>query len=81
MKTRVWRSFWDWAIFAGSLIPALLWGVAFANFVRGVPIDDQMQLCGRFLESAQSLCPAGRAGDSGGFYAARRGLPEPENRR
>jgi cytochrome d ubiquinol oxidase subunit II len=34
-----WRAWWDRAIFWGSAIPALLWGVAFANIVRGVPID------------------------------------------
>src|SRR5512135_1075929 len=26
-----WRATWDWLIFAGSFIPALLWGVALAN--------------------------------------------------
>jgi cytochrome d ubiquinol oxidase subunit II len=30
---------WDIAIFISSLIPALLWGVAFANIVRGVPLE------------------------------------------
>ncbi len=44
-----WRSIWDWAIFAGSAIPALLWGVAFANFVRGVPIDAHMVYTGGFF--------------------------------
>ncbi len=34
-----WQRRWDWAIVAGSFIPAFLWGVAFANIVRGVPID------------------------------------------
>jgi cytochrome d ubiquinol oxidase subunit II len=34
-----WRAGWDWAIFIGSALPALLWGVAFANIVAGVPID------------------------------------------
>src|ERR1700759_3749249 len=34
--TQQWRSRWDAAIFVGSLVPALLWGVAFANIVRGV---------------------------------------------
>jgi cytochrome d ubiquinol oxidase subunit II len=43
-----WRSFWDWAIFGGSFIPALLWGVAFANFVRGVPIDASQNYTGGF---------------------------------
>jgi cytochrome d ubiquinol oxidase subunit II len=34
-----WRGNWDRAIFAGSALPALLWGVAFANIVRGVPLS------------------------------------------
>ncbi len=34
-----WRNRWDWAIFVGSLLPALLWGVAVANLMRGVAID------------------------------------------
>ncbi|MGN6243945.1 MAG: cytochrome d ubiquinol oxidase subunit II [Motilibacteraceae bacterium] len=36
-----WRRRWDVAIVVGSAVPALLWGVAFANIVRGVPIDAQ----------------------------------------
>jgi len=44
-----WRSFWDWAIFAGSAVSALLLGVAFANLVRGVPIDAQMNYVGGFF--------------------------------
>ncbi len=34
-----WRGAFDKMIFWGSLLPALLWGVAFANIVRGVPLD------------------------------------------
>jgi cytochrome d ubiquinol oxidase subunit II len=34
-----WRQRWDIAIVTSSFIPALLWGVAFANIVRGVPIE------------------------------------------
>lgn len=33
-----WRSRWDLAITISSSIPALLWGVAFANIVKGVPL-------------------------------------------
>ncbi|MEI6405495.1 MAG: cytochrome d ubiquinol oxidase subunit II [Actinomycetes bacterium] len=33
-----WRARWDWAIAIGSFLPALLWGVAFANIIRGVPL-------------------------------------------
>ncbi len=32
-----WRSFWDWGIFAGSAVPALVFGVAFGNVIQGVP--------------------------------------------
>jgi cytochrome d ubiquinol oxidase subunit II len=34
-----WRARWDTAIVIGSALPSLLWGVAFANIVRGVDID------------------------------------------
>ncbi len=34
-----WRKLWDACLFAGSLLPALLLGVAFANIFEGVPID------------------------------------------
>ena len=33
-----WRNRWDNAITISSFLPALLWGVAFANIVRGVPL-------------------------------------------
>lgn len=35
----VWRRFWDTCIFLGSLLPAILLGVTFANIFRGIPID------------------------------------------
>ena len=40
-----WRNNWDWAIFIGSAVPALLFGVAFGNLFLGVPfkIDDTMR--------------------------------------
>ena len=38
-----WRQRWDIAIVISSVIPALLWGVAFANIVRGVPIKMSAQ--------------------------------------
>ncbi|MFT3716044.1 MAG: cytochrome d ubiquinol oxidase subunit II [Gordonia sp. (in: high G+C Gram-positive bacteria)] len=36
-----WRAWCDAGIGIGSWIPAILWGVAFANIVRGVPIEMQ----------------------------------------
>ena len=44
-----WRANWDRAIFAGSALPALLWGVAFANIVRGVPVNAAHVYTGNLL--------------------------------
>jgi cytochrome bd ubiquinol oxidase subunit II len=44
-----WRRNWDIAIFVGSALPALLWGVAFANIVAGVPIDANQEFTGSLL--------------------------------
>src|SRR4051794_13727390 len=44
-----WRAAADGAIIVGSYVPALLWGVAFSNIVRGVPIDADMQFTGSLL--------------------------------
>jgi len=35
-----WRKGWDFAIFIGSLVPALLFGVAFGNIFQGLPMDE-----------------------------------------
>ncbi|MFJ4861283.1 cytochrome d ubiquinol oxidase subunit II [Streptomyces sp. NPDC088748] len=45
-----WQTNWEHAIFWTSLIPAFLWGVAFANIVRGVEIDENMEYVGSFLD-------------------------------
>lgn len=36
-----WRTTWDWVHILSGFLPALLWGVAFANIVRGVDINDE----------------------------------------
>jgi cytochrome d ubiquinol oxidase subunit II len=33
------RKIWDICLFSGSLLPAILFGVAFANIFRGIPLD------------------------------------------
>jgi cytochrome d ubiquinol oxidase subunit II len=38
-ETARWKSTFDWMIVIGSALPALLWGVAFANIVQGVPLN------------------------------------------
>src|SRR5213592_2668641 len=44
-----WRSRWDAAIIVGSFVPALLWGVAFANILAGVPIGADREYAGNLF--------------------------------
>jgi len=39
MKDPTWRSVWDWALFVGGFVPALIFGVAVGNVLLGVPFD------------------------------------------
>ncbi|MFC7530117.1 cytochrome d ubiquinol oxidase subunit II [Actinoplanes sp. GCM10030250] len=45
-----WRHRWDLCIIGGSLVPAILWGVAFGNIVRGVRLDANHEYVGGFFE-------------------------------
>ena len=36
-----WKKFWDACLWIGNFVPALLFGVAFANLFRGILIDGQ----------------------------------------
>lgn len=36
---RRWRMVWEFCLFFGSVTPAVLFGVAFANIFKGIPID------------------------------------------
>jgi len=53
-----WQRLWDVCMFVGSLLPALLLGVAFANIFRGLPFDGQ----GYHGTVASLLNPYGLAG-------------------
>ena len=44
-----WRATWDWMLFFGSFVPALLWGVALTNIVHGVPIDANKMFTGDLI--------------------------------
>jgi cytochrome d ubiquinol oxidase subunit II len=44
-----WRERWEWALMGGSLVPALLLGVAWANIAHGVPLDAKGDYDGTFL--------------------------------
>jgi cytochrome bd ubiquinol oxidase subunit II len=41
-----WRTFWDYALFAGGLVPSVVFGVAFGNLLQGVPfrIDSDLRV-------------------------------------
>ncbi|MDQ1535692.1 MAG: cytochrome bd ubiquinol oxidase subunit [Actinomycetota bacterium] len=54
-----WRKRWDIAIFTGSAVPALLWGVALTNVVMGLPIDASKEYTGNLFTL---LNPAGLLG-------------------
>lgn len=44
-----WRRRWDLAFSLGSVIPALLFGVALGNLVRGIPLDESGDYIGGFF--------------------------------
>jgi cytochrome d ubiquinol oxidase subunit II len=46
IKDPRWRAFWDYALFAGGFVPALVFGVAFGNILQGVPfrIDGDLRV-------------------------------------
>ena len=49
-KSLAWRKTFDYCIFFGSLIPALLWGVTVGNLIQGTPIDGSMNFVGGFFD-------------------------------
>lgn len=39
IENPMWRSFWDWGLFAGGAVPSLVFGVAFGNIFQGIPFE------------------------------------------
>ncbi len=56
-----WRRRWDMAIVVGSWLPAVLWGVAMTNLVRGVPIDESGEFVGNVVSLLNPLALLGGA--------------------
>lgn len=48
--SRAWRASWDWLIFFGSVIPALLWGVTVTNLIQGIAVNEKMVYVGTFFD-------------------------------
>lgn len=46
LKNPAWREAWDWGLFAGGFIPALVFGVAIGNVLQGVPyhLDENLRV-------------------------------------
>ena len=46
LDNRSWRARWDWAMWVGSFVPSLVFGVAFGNLFLGVPfmLDETMRI-------------------------------------
>lgn len=56
-----WRTAWDWGIFVGSAVPALVFGVAFGNIILYVPFHFEESMPLRYSAvsghcSARSPC-------------------------
>ena len=81
-----WRAFWDYALFAGGLVPSLVFGVAFGNILQGVPfrIDSDLRVLyegSGLFGTAQSVRPVVRAGVARDADDARRGLSDAQGGR
>lgn len=49
-ESKIWRRNWDIIMFVCSSLLAVLWGVALANLIKGVPIDNTMNYTGGFFD-------------------------------
>ncbi len=54
-----WRRRWEWAFAISSLLPALLWGVGWANIVGGSPIDADAEFTGTLFSLLTPYALAG----------------------
>ncbi|MED1203667.1 cytochrome d ubiquinol oxidase subunit II [Heyndrickxia acidicola] len=43
-ESKAWRNTWDWIIFFGSMLPPMILGIVFAAFLKGIPLDKQMNI-------------------------------------
>ncbi|MCM3340916.1 cytochrome d ubiquinol oxidase subunit II [Paenibacillus sp. MER TA 81-3] len=59
MDHGIWKKTWDAAIFIGSLLPPFLFGVVFANLIRGVPIDSHKEMIGSVFDLLNGYALAG----------------------
>lgn len=50
VDSKAWTKVWDWAIFIGSILPPFLLGVLFSSLIKGLPIDENMNMHAGFFD-------------------------------
>lgn len=50
-----WKTTWDWSIFLGSFIPPFLVGVLFSGLIKGLPINENMNMHATFFGDMVNL--------------------------
>ena len=55
LDSQTWRQTFDWLIFLGSTVPALLVGVAMGNVAFGIPLDKSGEFAGNFFTLLRPL--------------------------
>lgn len=51
----IWRTVWDWGIFAGGFVPSLVFGVAVGNVIQGVPFYFDQSMMPHYVGSFWEL--------------------------
>jgi cytochrome bd ubiquinol oxidase subunit II len=54
-QTAKWKTTWDWSILLGSLLPPFLVGVLFSGLIKGLPIDENMNMQASFFGDMVNL--------------------------
>ena len=49
VESAKWKNVWDWVFSVCSLIPAVLFGVAVGNIIKGIPVDKSGLYTGNFF--------------------------------
>ncbi|MEN8153501.1 MAG: cytochrome d ubiquinol oxidase subunit II [Acidobacteriota bacterium] len=49
IESQKWKNVWDWSFGLGSFVPALLFGVAVGNIMRGIPLNSEGMFTGNFF--------------------------------
>ncbi len=59
VDSQKWTKTWDWSILLGSLLPPFLLGVLFSSLIKGLPIDENMNMYAGFLDIVNTYTVVG----------------------